>query len=153
MSADRAALIQPGWGCGPERPLAWPSTTSTGGPGMGAIATTAKAGHRRGGLPDPGRGSPLPAVRGDSHSRITIIPSSLMLTQASWANQGRRRDEALQCRAVALSAILQVHKLMYSSMTALRLRRGAGLLAPARARERSVRLRVGITWGLLVSTA
>ena len=31
MSADRAALIQPGWGCGPERPLAWPSTTSTGG--------------------------------------------------------------------------------------------------------------------------
>ena len=39
---------------------------------------------------------------------------------------------------------------MYSSMTALRLRRGAGLLAPARARERSVRLRVGITWGLLV---
>jgi len=40
--------------------------------------------------------------------------------------------------------------LMYSSMTALRLRRGAGLLAPARARERSVRLRVGITWGLLV---
>ena len=39
---------------------------------------------------------------------------------------------------------------MYSSMTALRLRRGSGLLAPARARERSVRLRVGITWGLLV---
>ena len=39
---------------------------------------------------------------------------------------------------------------MYSSMTALRPRRGAGLLAPARARERSVRLRVGITWGLLV---
>ena len=37
---------------------------------------------------------------------ITIIPSPLMLTQASWANQGRRRDEALQCRAVGLSAIL-----------------------------------------------
>ena len=35
-------------------------------------------------------------------------------------------------------------------MTALRRRRGSGLLAPARARERSVRLRVGITWGLLV---
>jgi hypothetical protein len=37
---------------------------------------------------------------------ITIIPSPLMLTQASWANQGGRRDEALQCRAVGLSAIL-----------------------------------------------
>ncbi len=46
MSADRAALIQPGWGCGPERPLAWPSTTSTGGPGMGAVPHHAKAGHR-----------------------------------------------------------------------------------------------------------
>jgi len=39
---------------------------------------------------------------------------------------------------------------MYSSMAALRPRRGAELLAPARARERSIRRRVGITWGLLV---
>ena len=39
---------------------------------------------------------------------------------------------------------------MYSSMAALRPRRGAELLAPAQARERSIRRRVGITWGLLV---
>jgi hypothetical protein len=39
---------------------------------------------------------------------------------------------------------------MYSSMTALRPRRGAELLAPERARERSIRRRVGITWGLLI---
>jgi hypothetical protein len=39
---------------------------------------------------------------------------------------------------------------MYSSMAALRPRRGAELLASAQARERSIRRRVGITWGLLV---
>lgn len=39
---------------------------------------------------------------------------------------------------------------MHSSVAALRPRRGAELLAPASARERSIRRRVGITWGLLV---
>lgn len=39
---------------------------------------------------------------------------------------------------------------MHSSMTALRPRRGAELLAPEWARERSIRRRVGITWGLLI---
>src|ERR1700761_3780708 len=39
---------------------------------------------------------------------------------------------------------------MHSSMTALPPRRGAELLLPAQARERSIRRRVGITWGLLV---
>ena len=39
---------------------------------------------------------------------------------------------------------------MYSSMTALRPRGGAELLAPELARERWARRRVGITWGLLV---
>ena len=39
---------------------------------------------------------------------------------------------------------------MYSSMAALRPRRGAELLASPQARERSIRRRVGITWGLLL---
>ena len=39
---------------------------------------------------------------------------------------------------------------MYSSMAALRPRRGAELLTSAQASERSIRRRVGITWGLLV---
>jgi hypothetical protein len=39
---------------------------------------------------------------------------------------------------------------MYSSMAALRPRRGAELLALAQASEHSTRRRVGITWGLLV---
>ena len=36
---------------------------------------------------------------------ITIIPSPVMLVWVSRANQDRRRDEALHCRAVALSAV------------------------------------------------
>jgi hypothetical protein len=39
---------------------------------------------------------------------------------------------------------------MYSSMAALSPHRGAEPLASAQARERSIRFRVGITWGLLV---
>jgi hypothetical protein len=39
---------------------------------------------------------------------------------------------------------------MNSSITASRARRGLPTLAPAQARERSIRRRVGITWGLLV---
>jgi hypothetical protein len=39
---------------------------------------------------------------------------------------------------------------MYSSMAVLRPRRGAERLASAQARERSIRRRVGVTWGLLV---
>ena len=42
---------------------------------------------------------------------------------------------------------------MNSSVAAVRPRRGVPLLASARASERSVRLRVGIAWGLLVLNA
>ncbi|HCU92576.1 MAG TPA: hypothetical protein DHU96_07455 [Actinobacteria bacterium] len=41
-------------------------------------------------------------------------------------------------------------KLMSSSVAAFRPRRGVPLLGPAEARERSVRRRVGLAWGLLV---
>lgn len=42
---------------------------------------------------------------------------------------------------------------MNSSVAAFRARPGVPLLAPAEARERSIRRRVGITWGLLLLNA
>src|SRR5215831_4161998 len=42
---------------------------------------------------------------------------------------------------------------MNTSVVALRHRRGTGLLASARPSERSIRRRVGLTWGLLVLNA
>ena len=59
----------------------------------------------------------------------------------------------VQVEGVRLRPRGQVHKPMNSSVVAFRTRRGVSTLGPAEARERSIRRRVGVVWGLLVLNA